>query len=685
MVWHEPKGKYFFLLKLKEIYSLTQPKILYLITEDWFFYSHFFARAKAAKDAGYEVFVVTREGRHGSKIREAGITLIPVKLQRSTISPLSIIKELKSILQVYKEYRPDIVHHIALRPIIFGSICAYLSNIKHIINAPVGMGYVFISSSIKAKFLRPIISFSLRCFLKNNICILENSDDRGELIKRGLLSPDKAVLIEGSGVSLIDYKFVPRNNPRPKIMLAARMLKEKGIREFTEAAGIVNGAHERCDFFLVGGTDFGNPGSIPPNEIESWCEKNGVIWVGHSTEMQNTILDADIFCLPSYREGLPRSLLEAGASGCTIITTDVPGCRQLVSHMRTGLLVPPRDSLALAKAIKILLEAPDLRASLSSAMRCEIEEKYSEETINEHTLAVYENIRGGTRQNSKLRSQVSIIVPYYNQPEKLSKCLDSLETAISDGDEIIIVDDASLCALEMDFSQRPYVKYIRLSENQGPSAARNKGVAASSNELIAFMDADDIVLPERFSRQVAALKDNQEWVACVGGYTYLRKKQSSQITADKPQPPFDIRSELISGRIYSAGSVLMFRKSCFVELGGYNTSLRVYEDWDLLLRAIGAGTVGHCGSRVSVITASTRRSVKTVRAEALVMLERLYMPMLSPAEKKLFLHAVSYEKASALVRNGNYLKSLSSLALSFYKSPKRFISRVSGRLLLGTP
>lgn len=283
------------------------------------------------------------------------------------------------------------------------------------------------------------------------------------------------------------------------------------------------------------------------------------------------------------------------------------------------------------------------------------------------------------------KSKISIIIPYYNQPEQIRNCLAALKPALSDDDEIIIVDDASSLPLAFEELNKPYIRYIRLKENQGPSAARNKGVEEANNELIAFMDADDIALPERFSAQAKALERHPKWIACVGGYIYLRKSTPTHLARKRDSPPFNIRRELISGKIYAAGSTLMFRRSSFLKIGGYNPVLRVYEDWDLLLRAINSGTVGHCGSQVSIIIGSTRRADLALRMKALKELETSYSKTLSPPEGRLFLHALSYEKASALFRSGSRISALAALTASLYYSPRKFMTRISGRLLFGTP
>ncbi|PWL16259.1 glycosyltransferase family 1 protein [Falsochrobactrum shanghaiense] len=369
--------------------------LIYLISEDWFFLSHFMDRAKAAKEAGFQVHVVTRVGTRGEEIRAAGFNLIHLDMRRASLGPFQLLREIAEVARIYRRTAPDIVHHIALRPIIVGSFAAFLARIGRVVNAPVGMGFVFSSDTIKARLLRPFVVKALKIALhgRRKIAIVENDDDRTELVERKLVKPDKLVVIEGAGVDLNAFPYVKRQDADGiVVMLAARLLKEKGVREFVGAVEILQRECLNCRFVLVGEPDPDNPGKIDDKELKDWQDRNLVDWQGRSNNMTETILQADIFCLPSYREGLPKVLLEAGASGCAIITTDVPGCRQIVTHMQTGLLVPPRDAVFLAGAIRTLVRDGSLRLSLADAARKKVESCFSNKIVNERTLSVYRHM-----------------------------------------------------------------------------------------------------------------------------------------------------------------------------------------------------------------------------------------------------------------------------------------------------
>ncbi len=369
--------------------------IIYLISEDWFFLSHFMDRANAAKKAGFEVYVVTRISTHGEEIRAAGFNLIHLNMQRASLGLFQLLGEIAEVARIYRRTTPDIVHHIALRPIIVGSFAAFLARVRKVVNAPVGMGFIFSSDTIKAKLLRPFVIEALKIALygRHKVVIVENDDDRKEFVERKLVKPDNLVVIEGAGVDLNAFSYVKREGvDEICVMLAARLLKEKGIREFVNAAEILQKEHLNCKFVLVGEPDPDNPGKIDDNDLKDWQDRNLVDWQGRSDNMTKTILLADIFCLPSYREGLPKVLLEAGASGSAIITTDVPGCRQIVTHMHTGLLVPPRDAMSLAKAIRALVKDGSLRLRLADSARKKVENCFSNKIVNERTLSVYQHM-----------------------------------------------------------------------------------------------------------------------------------------------------------------------------------------------------------------------------------------------------------------------------------------------------
>jgi glycosyltransferase involved in cell wall biosynthesis len=370
-----------------------KPKLMYVISEDWFFCSHFLERALAARDAGYDVVVMARERAHGQKIRAAGFRLLPVNFDRRSINP---VKELVLLLRIYFAYRrerPDVLHHIASKPVLYGSLAAIFFRRKPaIVNAPVGMGYVFSSGQRLARLLRPFLRLGYRLLLnpRRSRVIFENPDDAAYFVKSGVVRATDAVVIRGAGIDL--RKFQPVNPPAgpPVVGLVARMLRDKGVCEFVEAAHRLHEAGVAARFVLVGDPDPENPASIPLEQLRSWHGQKGVEWWGWREDMVSTWHQVHIACLPSfYREGLPKALLEAAACGLPIVTTDAIGCREVVRDGDNGLLVPMRDTQALADALRILISDADLRTRMGKQSRARAEREFSSEQVISETLAVY--------------------------------------------------------------------------------------------------------------------------------------------------------------------------------------------------------------------------------------------------------------------------------------------------------
>jgi glycosyltransferase involved in cell wall biosynthesis len=369
-------------------------KIIYFITEDWFFVSHFIDRAIAAKKSGYDVSVITRIGKHGDVIANAGIKIIPTTLQRRSTNPFREIRAIYRIKHVYDTERPVIVHHVALKPIIYGTIAALLSGIRCIVNAPVGMGFVFSSRQWKAKIAKPIISW-LYCRLmasQRGTVIVENSDDQKLLGDAYCVPAEKIRLIRGAGVNPDVFKVTSEREVTPIVILPARMLWDKGVGEFVTAARIIRHESNQVRFVLVGDVDTENPSSISTAQIEEWVAEGVIEWWGFCNDMPDIYAQAHIVCLPSYREGLPKTLLEAAACGRAIVTTDVPGCREIVSHEETGLLVNPRDAVSLAQALERLINSPDLRQRMGKNAHNKIIRDFSSEMIINQTLALYREL-----------------------------------------------------------------------------------------------------------------------------------------------------------------------------------------------------------------------------------------------------------------------------------------------------
>jgi len=377
-------------------------KLLYLVTEDWFFCSHFIERAVAAREAGYDVVVMTHLGKHADIIRARGLRLIPFDLDRGSTSPLQELATLRQIIKVYRQERPDIVHQVALKPVLYGSVAAKVAGVKRVVNAPVGMGYIFISSTLKARLLRLPVKAWLRLFLspRGGRVIFENSDDLKALVAGRYVRAAQAVLIRGAGIDL--QSFTPRPEPEgePVVILTARMLLDKGVGEFVEAARLIKATGVKARFLLVGAPDPLNHATIDESVLRQWHEEGVVEWLGHRADIPRLLEQSHIVCLPSYREGLPKSLLEALAASRPVVTTDVQGCREVVADGVNGLLVPVRDSKALARALAALIGDAPRRVAMGQAGRARAEKEFSQERVISETLAVYAELAQETTSRS---------------------------------------------------------------------------------------------------------------------------------------------------------------------------------------------------------------------------------------------------------------------------------------------
>lgn len=376
-------------------------RLLYLITEDWFFCSHFLERAEAARAAGYEVLVMTRVGGQGpepgARIRAAGLRLLPLRVQRRGTNPLAECGVLRQILAAYRHERPDIVHHVALKPILYGTLAARLCGITAVINAPVGLGYVFTSEAPRARLLRPLVQAGLKVLLNptGSRVVFENPDDLAGLAAAGIVRREAAVLIRGAGVDTQRFRPLPEPAGTPVVTLVARMLRDKGVGEFVEAARLLRAQGVEARLQLVGEPDPGNPAAIPEAQLHEWQRSGLVCWLGRREDVAEILAGSHVVCLPSYREGLPKSLLEGLAAGRALVATDVPGCREAVRHGENGLLVPPRDAPALAAALAQLLRDPDLRARFGARGRERAVAEFATPRIVAQTLDLYARMPAG--------------------------------------------------------------------------------------------------------------------------------------------------------------------------------------------------------------------------------------------------------------------------------------------------
>jgi glycosyltransferase involved in cell wall biosynthesis len=384
---------------------MSRPRLLYLVTEDWYFCSHRLPLAAAAREAGFDVSVATRVREHADEIRAAGVEPIPIGLSRRSVNPYRELRALREIVSTYRAAKPDIVHHVALKPVIYGSLAARLAGVPAVVNALAGLGYLFSSQDPRARLARPAVEAAFRSLLdrSNSRLIVQNPDDLRFLVSEGVVDARRATLIRGSGVDTTRFVPAPEPEDMPLVVLPARMLRDKGVFEFVAAAAQLKNDGIAARFALVGDPDPDNPASIPAATLQHWSDSGAVEWWGWRDDMITVLQQSHIVCLPSYREGLPKALIDAAACGRAIVTCDVPGCREVVREGENGLLVPARDSAALAAALRRLLEDPQLRRAMGEQGRARAVAEFSVERVLEQTLGLYRELLAGRSAAARSR------------------------------------------------------------------------------------------------------------------------------------------------------------------------------------------------------------------------------------------------------------------------------------------
>ncbi len=369
-----------------------RPKLLYLVSEDWYFVSHRLPLAVAAKQAGYDVAVATRVAHHGEMIKDAGLRLIPISLKRSSLNPVHELRTLSELAALFASEAPDLVHNVAVKPVIYGARAARKAGVKGVVNALMGLGWVFSSDSVKARALRPFIAGALRQALSapDTRTIVQNADDAALLAERELAPRDSIRLIRGSGVDPAKYATAEPRPGIPLVVLPARLLVAKGVGEFMRAAALLQVEGITARFALIGEPDTDNPAAIAREEIERFVAAGYVEHWGWRNDIPEVLSAASLVCLPTfYGEGVPKALIEAAASARAIVATDVPGCREIVRPGENGWLVPPRDVTALATALRQAIAQPGLCAEYGARGRRMVEREFSLDAVIGDTLSVY--------------------------------------------------------------------------------------------------------------------------------------------------------------------------------------------------------------------------------------------------------------------------------------------------------
>lgn len=339
-----------------------------------------------------KVILPDSEAQEASQLQELpSQALLKLPMSRKGVNPLSELFSIFAYLRHYQKAQPDLVHHFTIKPVIYGTIAARLAAVPRIVNTITGLGYVFTSESTKAKILKVIVRNLYRfCFASRKVRIIfQNIDDREFFIQQGIVRKENCFLVEGSGVDT--QKFVPKENthPFPRILLASRLLIEKGIFEFIEAIDILKKKGLQFEAVIAGDPDPGNPGSVTVEQYNQWKISDTAQFLGFQNDMAGLLNSTDIACLPSYREGVPMSLLEALAAGKPVVTTDAPGCRSTVINGKNGFLVPVKNSAALAEALEKLIKSPELRTEMGQESRKMAVEFFSKEKIVAKIQNVY--------------------------------------------------------------------------------------------------------------------------------------------------------------------------------------------------------------------------------------------------------------------------------------------------------
>ena len=366
-------------------------KLVYFVNTDWFFISHRLPIAIAALEKGYEVHIVVNESTKTKELKEAGIIVHVLKLDRKNWNPIEFISCLFKFIYLIKKLKPELIHCLTIKPIIIGTLSSIILIKPKVVISITGMGSIFSNNKkidkIKQLFILGIYNF---IFLKKNLrVIFQNNDDQSLIINKTILNKDKSLIIRGSGVNFKNYPYKSLKDEMPKVLFASRLLQSKGIKEFIEASSLV----KECQFLVAGEIDPGNPQSLTKKELNIYIKNYPIKYLGFKKNIVDIITSSSIIVLPSYyREGLPKILIEAAACGRAIITTDNVGCRDAIINNKTGILIPIKNTIKLAQAIKYLIGDPKSLQQMGKLGREFALEKFNiSQIINMH-LKIYKEL-----------------------------------------------------------------------------------------------------------------------------------------------------------------------------------------------------------------------------------------------------------------------------------------------------
>jgi glycosyltransferase involved in cell wall biosynthesis len=385
------------------------PRLLFVANVSFSFIHNRLVLAQAAQAAGYEVHVATRIWRpeDSERIQQTGFQLHPIEVGRGDSGLLYDLRSIWYLCRLYRRLRPNLVHHLAMKPIVFGGLAARLSGIRSVVQAFTGLGHAFVGGTMISALRRKLVILALRvgCRRAGSVAILQNQADIEELVTERVIPREQTVLIKGSGVAVGEIDVRPEPAGVVRVVLPGRMLREKGVEDFVSAAEQLRASGVSAEFLLAGDTDPSAHGGLSLEQLNDWTRSGSVKYLGFVQDIPKLFSSCHIICLPSYyREGLSKSLIEAAACGRAIVTTDWPGCRDVVQDGVNGLLVPARNVPSLAMALKSLIDNAKLRQQFGAAGRELAASEFDLSIVVEQTLTVYKKL---LRQATRVRAGAS--------------------------------------------------------------------------------------------------------------------------------------------------------------------------------------------------------------------------------------------------------------------------------------
>lgn len=371
---------------------MDHKKIVFVANTSWYLYNFRLSLLKEMVASGWKVFAIAPQDKYSQYFEIHGISFVRLKISRRGINPFKELLTIWRIYVVYNRIQPDFIHHFTSKVAIYGSFAARLAGIKNVVSSITGLGYTFINKGILRFIVRAMYKVAFKGVSR---VIFQNSNDKEMFLRYKLISPKKVYLVKGSGVNteyFASHVNDNRLNDNITFALISRMLWDKGVGEFVEAAKSTKRNLPTVKFLLVGSPDYGNPNTVPEKFLKDQNVDGCLEWIEHVDDIKPFIVKSDVVVLPSYREGLPKVLLEAASCGRAIVATDVPGCREIVEHGINGLLVPPKDVNSLAEAMFKLAKDPELRLQMGQNGRKKVLREFDDKIVIKKTMEIYKKV-----------------------------------------------------------------------------------------------------------------------------------------------------------------------------------------------------------------------------------------------------------------------------------------------------